>query len=504
MSDLVIGVDVGTSSTKTLVMDESGAIVGSAVVAYPTIHGPGGRVEQEAGDWWNAVVTTVRAALEHQDANRVRALTVSAQAGCVVCADALGSPLGLARSWLDATALAAAGDFERRFGRHSLYELTGWRLGPSYCAAQIADLRSSEPERFGQTEYFLDTAAFINTRLTGRVVADQNSTGISQLLNVSAQCYAPEVLEAVGVPIGRLPELVRSGEAIGPLTPASAHALGLTESVLVVAGGHDQYCAALGAGALDEGTLMLSAGTAWVILGQSAEPIVDPSENFAFGAHILPGRWGQLGSLRNGGSSLEWIRRVVGGSGRPASFEQINSFAEQTAAGADGLFLLPHFGGTVPDWVDSSRGSLVGLDLAHEPRHLVRAALEGIAAEAASLVELCRALNPGIARTRMIGGAVRSPVWPQILADMLDMPIEVPQVSDAAPLGAAIVALAGDPSRLRATAQRLAGQFHQIEPGRDAVVYAELAPVRRAFADALAAVYSVNPTVPGRSHHGGA
>ncbi|MEA5119443.1 MAG: FGGY family carbohydrate kinase [Propionicimonas sp.] len=496
MTDLVLGIDVGTSGAKSLLVDGNGTVLASAVHHYPTSRTTTGQVEQDAAGWWDGVVAAVRDTLTGIDPARVSALALSAQGGALVCADSEGRPLAPARSWLDNRAVDAAAELAARFGAHGFYERTGWRLGPRYNAAQLADLRATEPDLFGRTACFLDTAGFITRRLTGKVATDLNSSGITQLLDAAGQCYDPEILDALGITTDRLPTLVPTGTVIGPLTAAAADALGLPAGVLVVAGAHDQYCAAVGAGAIDEETVLLSAGTAWVVLGSAAHPIADRQENFAFGSHAVPGLWGQFGSLLNGGSSLEWVRRLWGTDGVPLGFDQVNQDAAQVSAGADGLLFLPHFGGTVPDWNDASRGSFVGVDLIHERKHFLRATLEGIGAEAAALLSLHRRLNPAARRVRLIGGATRSPIWPQILADLANVPIELPAVADAACLGAAVIAAAGDPARIAETSRRMVGEVAVREPGPDRDRYADQATVRQAFAEVLSATYGTTATPP--------
>lgn len=489
MNELVIGIDVGTTGTKAVLVAEDGTVVATAYRGYAVTHDQV-RAEQDPEDWWTALVAVVREIASVAPRDAIKAISVSAQGGSTIFADRDGRAILPARSWLDARPEIEAEQLAARFDRHEFYRRTGWRLNPRYNAAQILNLRNDAPKEFAGTGRFLATADFINFRLSGRAVADINGAGITQLLSLATQHYDEEILQFLEIDEERLAELVPSGSVIGEVTPAAAVELGVPQSTLVVAGGHDQYCASLGAGAFDESTLLLSAGTAWVVLGSTDAVVLDPSEHFAAGSHVVPGRWGQFGSLLNGGASIEWVRRLLASGGDPLPFEVLNAEAMATTAGSDGLVFLPHFGGTVPDWNDASRGSFIGLELSHERRHVIRAALEGIAAEAVELIDLYRGRNPAMRSVRMIGGATRSEIWPQMLADMLGDPVEVPASADAAALGAAILAAAADPAAIDAAADRMRRPVAIFDPSPDRERYAAGRARVRAFAQQLSSTYA--------------
>jgi len=489
MTDLLIGIDVGTSGARAMLVAEDGTVLGTASHTYPLHRGAHGAVEQDATHWWDAVVTTVRAVSALVDPARVRALGISAQGGAMVPVDAAFTPLAPAISWLDSRAEAAAALLRERFGTNGFYTRTGWNLGPRYNAAHILRTRLEDPQLFARTAAFLSTPDFILAHLTGTPVLDVNSAAITQLMDTATGTYDPQILDAVGVAESALAPLVPSGTVAGTLTAHAAAQLGLPQSVIAVTGGHDQYCAVVGAGAGQPGTLVLSTGTAWVTLGAARSVVADPDHHVSVSPHIMPGTWGQFASLLNGGPALEWVRALWSQDG-PLSFDALTADAQATAAGADGVVFLPHFGATVPDWNEASRGSFLGLDLTHERRHLVRATLEGIAFEAAHLIGRQRSLNPEAGTVRVIGGATRSPVWPQIIADVLGEGIELSTGPDAALLGAAVIAAAANPQHIAAHAARMVPVARVLPPGPDAAVYAELAPRRASIGRHVAHAYA--------------
>lgn len=440
--DLLIGVDVGTTGTKAMAVDEAGRIHATAYASYPLSRPRPLVVEQDPHDWWNAVVTTIRECLRDVAPERVRAIAVSAQGGSLVAVDAANRPLAAARSWLDRRAADGVEALRERFGADEFFRHTGWRLYGAYNCVQLIEMRRSEPDLFASASAFLGTGEYVNARLTGVRAADLNGAGITQLLDVAAGTWSVATLDFLGIDAGRLAPLVRSGEPIGTLCGEAAEALGLPEDVVVAAGGHDQYCAALGAGVTSPGDVLLSTGTAWVVLGITGDAFADPSQNFGFGRHVVPGTWGEFGSFRNGGVCLDWARQLLGRE--PDSYTAVNELAAGVAAGAEGLRFFPHFDGTnIPTWVDEAKGTLLGLEMRHGRGEVYRGVMEGVAFEARRVLESYASFGPTVSTVTLLGGAARSPVWADIISDVLGGGVEIADVPDSACIGAAALAGAG-------------------------------------------------------------
>jgi sugar (pentulose or hexulose) kinase len=444
LADLLLGVDVGTTGTKTILSTADGLVLAESYRGYELSRPAPLHVEQDAEDWWSAVVGTIRECIRDIEPARIAAISVSAQGGSVVAVDETGTPLAPARSWLD----RRAGEEERIladvFTRHGLYERTGWRLYSAYNCVQLLNMRTTEPALFSAARWFFSTADFIYFRLSGLAKSDSNSAGITQLLDVETQQWDDSILSEVGVRRSQLTELCAPGDAIGPLSSSAAEILGLPEAVVVVAGGHDQYCAALGAGVIDGGDALVSLGTAWVVLGVSPTLILDPREDFGVGPHVVPGRFGTFGSFRNGGVCLDWARSLLGGPDSPLPYERVEELVAPIPAGSSGVSFLPYFDGTnIPFWSTASAGTILGLELRHSPGHVLHAVMEGVCFELAGVLDASQALTPGISRIRVLGGAAQSAAWMQMLADILDIPLEIPETSQPACVGAAILAGVG-------------------------------------------------------------
>lgn len=442
-SPLLIGIDVGTTGTKAAVLDDTGRVLARAYRGYEVRRRAGQVAEQDAAEWWDAVVTVVRRCVAEVDARRVASLAVSYQGGSLVAVDRSGAPLAPARSWLDRRAHRAEALLREAFGTDGIFRRTGWPAFSAYTCAQLLEMRDNDPDLFSAASAFLGTGEFINLLLTGRRVSDLNGAGITQLFDAVAGTWSGEILEFVGLSPARLSELMPSGRSIGTLTDRAAEQLGLPRHVRVAAGGHDQYCAALGAGAVEAGDILLSTGTAWVLLGISAEPRPDPLRRFAFGRHVIDGKWAGFGSLRHGGSCLDWMRSVVGG-GTPLRYEAVETMAASVPPGSDGVRFLPLFDGSAVRAEPASPGAAVtGIDLGHGPAQLLRSVMEGVAFEARALLDAYESIG-GRARTvTLLGGGTRSRVWTGIVADVLGVPTRTASIADAACIGAAALAGAG-------------------------------------------------------------
>jgi sugar (pentulose or hexulose) kinase len=466
---LYLGVDVGTTGAKAIVVDGDGTPLGRGHASYAVACPAPGHVEQDATDWQQGVTTAVRAACAHLDAERVGALAIAAQGGTLVAVDGQQRPLGPARSWLDRRATVAAAELERVLGREQVYGRTGWPIAPNNTAAQLLDLATSEPDVFAAARCFCDTAAYLNGWLVGRPTIDANVAGIGQLVNAQEGSWDAAMLSVVGVTPDRLPRIAAPGSAIGTLTETAAEALGLRAGIVVGAGAQDQYCAALGAGAIDDGDVLLSTGTAWVMLATADAPYPDPDGGIGSGRHLVPGLWGHFGEVPNGGVSIEWARRLLNhGDHEPVALERLDAVLGRTPPGADGVSFFPFFDGTSPyNARESSRGSLIGLSMSHDHRHVLRAVAEGVAFAMRILLDRYRASTGRAGAVPIVvGGATRSRAWMQLLADILATDVRVSCEPDAACVGAAILAAtaAGDLADARAGAERMAPRCDPVTP----------------------------------------
>jgi len=446
--DLLLGIDIGTTGTKSMVVDTEGRIISSAYKGYRLYNDKPGFVEQDAAAWWEAVVYTTRECILGADIkNNIKAVSLSSQGGSMVPVDQSGIPVRRAISWMDKRGEKQRAQLDYNKADDHYYNLTGSRLTDGGNLIQIKWLRDNEPETFSKTYKFLSTIDYINYKLTGKYVIDATNAAMTQLLNIRNKTWDHSILQALDIDEQKLPDIVSSGEAIGCLTYDAAEQLGLSENTLVVNGGHDQYCVALGSGALNSGDVVLSTGTAWVVLCISDKLLLDSQNNFYAGSHVIDGKWGLLASVETGGVCLEWLRNNLLSYTNEKNeictedYLTIDKMASKRSPGSDGLMFYPHFTGVeCPNWAPKNKGTFVGLDLSHDKYHLARAIMEGIGYEIKWMLETVINKGVHINLIKMLGGASQSSLWPSMIADITGVPVKISEVKDMACIGAAILA----------------------------------------------------------------
>lgn len=443
MKDLLLGIDVGTTGTKTLLFHKDGKIIASAYRGYPIAAPNVGWSEQDAMHWWDAIVDTVREVCSGEElAARVAAVSLSTQGGTFVPVDAAGKPLRPAIVWNDHRATAQRDAYLQEVGDdNSIYQKTGWHLGTAMLAVVVRWMRDNEPELFAKTAQFLSVPSFVAYYMTGIAAADLSNLGNDQLCNIRTEAYDKTILKFDGISVSQLPKIVHSGDVIGHLTQQAAEEMGLGTDVVLVAGAHDQYAVALGAGVSHAGDIMIGSGTCWVITSIADE--ADFESGLAQSVAAVPGKWGSICSLSSGGVCLDWLRKNIacGADGEPLDYGSINEFAAKSSAAADGLFFYP-FSGKCSDNEKFTKASFVGLDLSHDRYDIARAVMEGVAFQVAWMMESFKA-KPSQIGLKIAGGATKSALWCQMVADITGYPVRIPTIADLACVGAAILAGAG-------------------------------------------------------------
>lgn len=440
MKQYLLGIDVGTTGTKTLLFDAEGAFLGRAYRPYDLHHPKVGWSEQNPKDWWNAVVQTVReVCADAEVAKNVKAISLSLQGGTFAPVDANCESIRPAIVWNDTRCDTQRQAFLKEVGDTSvMYQKTGWNLGRAMLANEIRWMRENEPGYFAKTAWFLSVPDYISMKMTGIPAIDLSDMGINQLGDIRTGKYDPELLKFAGVTEEKLPKILRSGEKIGNLTKKAAKELGLTTDCVLVAGAHDQYAVALGAGAVNGGDIIVGSGTSWVVTAIGDEPSFETG--LAQSVAAVPGKWGSLLSLSSGGVCLEWWRRnlTAAPDGSQVTYDQINAQVSARRAAEDGLFFYP-FAGRSTDTTKFTKGSFVGLDLSHDKYHMARAIMEGVAFQILWLMESFKT-KPSKEGLKLAGGATNSPVWCQLMADISGLPVRIPEVADLACVGAAVMA----------------------------------------------------------------
>lgn len=457
----LIGSDIGTSGAKSILFREDGTAVSSAYRAYPVTYPATGGVEQDPEAWWQALKETVREVSRSLEAGeRVAALCLATQGGTLCPVDAAGQALGPAIVWSDSRCKEQREELALRVGEEAVRASTGWALGDGLNALQIMRLRQKRPALFRRCARFLSVHDYLSLRLTGRAALDGSNGGINQLLDIRSLQWNAAILDAVGIAAEQLAEVLAPGEAVGRLTPQAARELGLSEDTLLVCGGHDQYCAALGAGAVQPGGRLIGTGTAWTALCVAPGPDTPAGSRISVSRHVCPGAWGKLISLERGGASLAWIAETLGGERSRIPYEELDERCAARGPQAPGLLFFPDTG--------RRAGAFLGIRGETDGSALARAVMEGVAFEAAYMLEELG--GAGEAAVLVSGAAAESSFWMELLAGALQAELRLSGVRHTGCLGAAILAGmgAGVFSSLEEGSRRLIPPFQAAGPGADA------------------------------------
>jgi len=439
----IAGVDIGTTGTKAMIYGEDGKRISQAYKGYKLSTGANGFVEQDADDWLNAAAFAVRrcaVAIKGE----IKAIAFSAQGASMAPVNSKGDPLSPAITWMDTRSEREARVLETGFGGDKFYLKTGWPLNPSLNASKILWLKNNAPSVFKETAQYLTTLDYINMKLTGEAVIDPTSAAITQLMNVTEADWDCEILDMLGISGDKLPDIRPSGRVIGALTREAAELFGLPEGTPVVNGAHDQYCSALGAGAVQNGDTVLTAGTAWALLAITSKPYFDCDTHIAVGPHVAPGLWGALSTAPTAGAAMEWLREKACFRGGDISFREIDDIIKARPYHGNSLLFYPHFGGRgFPDNNLGLRASILGLTLNDDAYAVAQSAMEGAAFEIRFFIEAYRNMGIEINSLRMMGGAAKSELWTDIVAHTAGVPLIRLKEPDTACVGAAMLAGAG-------------------------------------------------------------
>ena len=444
---MILGIDIGTTGTKSILFDDKGTIVTYSYQGYGCYYPHPGWVEQDINDIIGAVIKTLQDCTAKIPAgDKVHAICASVQSGTVVPLNPDGSPHGHAISWLDTRCGEECEELLSKYDENFFYRKTGWKLGASFNFIQIYKMRKDDPIGT-KNVFFANVSDIITYFLVGEYISDDNGAGNLQLLNIEEGQWDRDLMDIAEIKDNQLGRIVPAGSYIGNIKPETAKLLNLNSDVKVYAGAQDQYCTAVGAGVTHVGDSMLSTGTSWVFMNINESPAFDDIKYPAVCKHITGGTYASFVYTPAGGSAYKWLKNNVMSEGMDddsVTYDTLTELAKQAPIGSEGLMFLPYLGGTLyPSWKSDMKGMLYGLDFMHDKRHISRAVQEGVAFELNLMIEDLRRQGLPISKMNALGGATRSDFWMQIVSDVTNMPIEASTVADVAPIGAGVMAAAG-------------------------------------------------------------
>lgn len=430
----VIGIDVGTTGTKAIAVSEDGTVLAKGYSGYALL-GEGRQIEQDADEWIRASVFAVKECVKAIRGAPVEAISLSTQGGSTVAVDDRFRPLGMSWTWMDGRAQEEARQLGNAPGEEYFYKTTGWKLSPAFDAAKIPRMKKE-----GQTgRKYLTTLEYMNYFLTGRDAVDPTNAAMRQLFSIRDNDWDDTILQAAGIKRNELPEILPTGALLGGLRKEAAEKMGLFEGTPVYNGGHDQYCASIGAGATSAGDMLLSTGTTWVVMGIAQKPLFTDTY-IAPGIHPIRGLYGSIASLACSGASLQWYKNQF----LNEDWEELNRGVEQRIAQENDVFFYPYLAGAnYPVWQPAAKGTFTGFDLSSDKFDFARAIMEGVAFGLKRALADFEKNGCPVRSLKIMGGAAKSGIWKHIIAAVAGVPIEQMRETDTCALGAAMIAAVG-------------------------------------------------------------
>lgn len=489
---VTLGIDVGTSGTKTLAIDERGRILAGATAEYPCSHPRPGWSEQDPDSWWDATVATVRDVLAKAQLKPadVAGIGLSGQMHGSVFLDQDGRVIRPALLWNDQRTQAQCDEIEQRAGgREALIRLVGNRATTGFTAPKLLWLRENEPRNWERVRQVLLPKDYIRYRLTGTYATEVSDASGTLLLDVAHRRWSTELLSKLEIDAALLPPCFESPEVSGVVSALGAEATGLAPGTRVVGGGGDQPAGAVGNGIVRPGAVSATMGTSGVIFAHTDEPGFDPLGRLQRGCHAVPGAWHVMGVVLAAGGSFQWFRNELGKAEIAAAKAQgvdpyflLTDEAALAGPGAEGLFFLPYLTGErTPHFDPDAKGAWVGLTVRHGRMHLVRSVLEGATYAMRDSLELIREMGAPMNEIRVSGGGARNPLWRQLQADIYGQDVHTINAIEGPAFGVALLAQVGT------------GGFASVPEACDATIQrvetARVDPKTKAFYDRAYAVY---------------
>ena len=439
-----IGIDSSTTATKALLVDEQGDVVAVAATEYGYETPRPLWSEQDPGLWWEGAANSIRQVLAASGvkADDVHGIGLTGQMHGLVLLDEDGKVLRPAILWNDQRTGPQCDEIRRRLGKQRLIQITGNDALTGFTAPKILWVQQNEPDVWAQARHILLPKDYVRYKLTGDYAIDKADGAGTILFDLKQRDWSPEVLAALEIPPAYLPPTHEGPAITGYVSHAAAAATGLRVGIPVMAGGGDQAAGAVGVGAVQPGVVSLALGTSGVVFATTGGPFVEPEGRLHAFCHAVPGRWHFMGVMLSAAGSLRWHRDTFAPG---VSFDDLLAPAAAVPIGCEGLLFLPYLTGERTPHPDPlARGAFVGLTVRHSLPHLSRAVIEGVSFGLRDSFELIKSgSGAAITQVRVSGGGAKSPLWRQILADIMDAELVTVNTTEGAAYGAALLAGVG-------------------------------------------------------------
>lgn len=447
----LIGIDLGTSGTKTVLFDEDGNTVKSCTVEYPMYQPQNGWAEQDPEDWYRASAETLKSVTEGIDTSLIAGIGISGQMHSLVLLDENNEVIRPAILWCDGRTAKECDEITERVGRERLLEITANPALTGFTASKILWVRNNEPENYARVRHILLAKDYVRFRLTGEYATDVSDASGMQLLDIANRCWSDEVLKKLDINKEYLAKVYESPEVTGHVTKEAAKLTGVPEGVPVVGGAGDNAAAAVGTGVVEEGKAFTTIGTSGVVFAHTKEMHLDPKGRVHTFCCAVPGEWHVMGVTLAAGLSLKWFRdnfcadEIAAAKGMGVDpYYIMDKEAERSPIGCNKLLYMPYLmAERTPHLDPDCRGGFVGLSAMHEKRDLIRAVMEGVVYSLRDCGEVLKEMGVTSDMMAACGGGGSSPLWRSMLADTFAATVTTVTSKEGPALGAAILAGVG-------------------------------------------------------------
>ncbi len=445
----MLGLDVGTSGAKAVLIAADGRVIATATEEYPISTPYSLWSEQDPADWWRGSQAALRRVVLESGvaATQIVGLGLTGQMHGAVFLDERDAVIRPAMLWNDGRTQAQCDEITGRLGVEHLIAIAGNPALTGFQAPKVLWLRQHEPEHYARVRRLLLPKDYIRLLLTGEYASDASDAAGTLLLDLQRRDWSDTILDALDIPRAWLPRVYEGPDVTGRLRAEVADALRLPANLPVVAGGGDNAAAAIGTGIICEGAISASIGTSGVLFAHSDTIRFDPQGRLHTFCHAAPGTYHLMAVTLSAGGSFQWLRntlRTLTPAQSPLSYDQLVALAQQTPPGAEGLVFLPYLSGErTPHRDPFARGAFIGLTQRHSLGHMARAVMEGVVFSLRDGQTIMAELGLPIGEVRAIGGGARSPLWRQMQADILGTPIMTMRAEEGPAFGAALLAGVG-------------------------------------------------------------
>lgn len=449
----LLGIDIGTSGTKTVLFDEAGNTIASALGEYPLYQPNVGWAEQDPEDWWKATFSTIKAVLGKSGVNPsdVKGVGLSGQMHGAVLLDKDNQVLRKAIIWCDQRSSAECDQITSIIGKERLIEITANPALTGFTASKVMWVKNNEPEIFEKVKKILLPKDYIRFKLTGEFATEVSDASGMQFMDIPKRKWSSEVLDKLGIDKGLLGDVYESQEVSGKVHKAAAELTGLKEGTPVVGGAGDQAAGAVGNGIVRPGVISSTIGTSGVVFAFSENVSIDPKGRVHTFCHAVPNTWHIMGVTQGAGLSLKWFRdNFCIEEKRTAELMGIDPYvlmdqeADRVEAGCSGLIYLPYMmGERTPHLDPNAKGVFFGLSAKHEKQDMLRAVMEGVVYSLKDCLEIIKEMGVDVSEVRASGGGGKSKLWRQMQSDVFGTEITTINSSEGGALGVALLAGVG-------------------------------------------------------------